>query len=591
MGRFVGTTTAAAAFLWRSLSLHPQQRAALAQLTHAVADCRNHSGSSAWTRLITDPNMNRKTRNVDESSNLIHTNRYDGSSTLLSMDELRNKRLVALGVGSIVAPEPPPPKQPNEAKAAIEVVNLLDDDSSMEERPRTPVSAENPRARRIETLAVPAQTVARRAINNWARLDDDSDDDDAGENLHLLARQLEERKKERSAVATLKLSLFSSDSDSNLDSNRRKRVQSGEKDNNADTLKKRTAPRSKPAAVQPNTAAAYSPAAAATARTPPSSWPFRVATWNVWFGPRGDGDPHAGPRMRAIVRLLTDSPAPRTLANPATAPPPHPLWCVGFQEVIHETSRYLQPALESLGYTYVRQPSPVAYGCALAVHNSLEILERDWQAYRGSVMQRGFLYARVRLPDSDNQMIFTTTHLESWAGPQHTGASQRVVQLHEMQDFVNRQFVQHAPHLKAAVLTGDMNWDDERARSSRVATIDPAMATILSSEWKDSWLETKTITSKQTCYTYDGKMNPMLGGNLRRRFDRCLLRAGNSASVRTVSTSLLGTEAIPDLTWQKYNDWNRSFKEMPTAPSDHFGYVANLQIDTTTGPLEKANER
>jgi hypothetical protein len=142
-----------------------------------------------------------------------------------------------------------------------------------------------------------------------------------------------------------------------------------------------------------------------------------------------------------------------------------------------------------------------------------------------------------------------------------------------MQEFLNEQFIQHH-HLKAAIMTGDMNWDDERVRS---VAIDPPMATIVSTEWKDSWLETKTAVN-QTCYTYDGKMNPMLGGNLRRRFDRCLLRSGNSATVQAVTSSMLGTEAIPDLTWQKYNDWNRSFKEMPTAPSDHFGYLVNLQL-------------
>jgi hypothetical protein len=140
-----------------------------------------------------------------------------------------------------------------------------------------------------------------------------------------------------------------------------------------------------------------------------------------------------------------------------------------------------------------------------------------------------------------------------------------------MQDFCTKQFQKHS-NLRTAILTGDMNWDDERPRSS--TPLDPVMSTVLSNGWKDSWLETKPKASA-TCYTYDGKMNPMLGGNLRRRFDRIVMH-GNGT--KAVSTKLLGTEALPDLVWSKYSDYTRTSKEMPTAPSDHFGYLASFQL-------------
>lgn len=299
---------------------------------------------------------------------------------------------------------------------------------------------------------------------------------------------------------------------------------------------------------------------------------FRVATWNVWFGPMGDGAPHAGPRMRAISRLLQQDQAQQLPL----------LWCVGFQEVIPTTAQLLEPLWTKAGYHWFCPPSRAPYFCAMAIHSSLVVLEQGWIPFAKTSMSRGFLYARARLPHSSDQILFATTHLESYNDPSYTGAEQRPLQLREMQAFGNAQFHKTVPnHLQAAILTGDMNWDDERVRSSG---LDEPMTKFLSSgDWNDSWLVAKPGMSgskKSTCFTYDGKMNPMLGNNLRRRFDRILVRSGGTANpVTVVGTDLLGTTAIPELYWPKRNSYTRQTKETPTAPSDHFGYVATLSID------------
>jgi endonuclease/exonuclease/phosphatase family metal-dependent hydrolase len=291
---------------------------------------------------------------------------------------------------------------------------------------------------------------------------------------------------------------------------------------------------------------------------------FQVATWNVWFGPTGNGDPHAGPRMRKLCRLLQHEQESH-----------NPLWGIGLQEVIAETAQYLAPILEKAGYTLFRQPLAAGawYGCALAVHTSLEVLEQGWYPYTTTSQSRGFLYARVALPFSSEQILFTSTHLESWTGRRYTGVSQRQQQLRELQDFCAQKFASHS-NLRTAILTGDMNWDDEPSENGTPG-LDPVMSTVLVDGWKDSWLETKHMASSKTCFTYDKKMNPMLDGDLQRRFDRILVHVRGGGGTMAVSTKLLGTQALPDLHWSKDSD---SGKQLPTTPSDHFGYVATFQM-------------
>ena len=297
-----------------------------------------------------------------------------------------------------------------------------------------------------------------------------------------------------------------------------------------------------------------------------ASTSFQVATWNVWFGAQNldAGEPHASARMKALARHLLR----------AHDAPLNPLLAIGFQEVIDELVIHLFPLLESAGYQIFRQPG-APYGCALAIYtsgsNSATLLDASWQPYTETYMSRGFLYARFQLA-SQEQLLFCTTHLESWIGKENTGARQRVRQLQELEAFCNHQ-LQTYSSLQAAIITGDMNWDDER----RSGNTDSPMASVFQTSWIDSWLDTKS--GKETCYTYDGKVNPMLGGNLRRRFDRCLVRNTEAGSVESIATQLVGTEALPGLTWQKYNPYKQIYKEMPTAPSDHFGLVVQMAIN------------
>jgi hypothetical protein len=327
---------------------------------------------------------------------------------------------------------------------------------------------------------------------------------------------------------------------------------------------------------------------------------FQVATWNVWFGPLGDGAPHAALRMRTIVRLLRESSDPL------------PLWCIGFQEVVDETANVLQPALQAANYQWFRQPGTAAYGCAMAIHKDLTVLQQGWVPYSVTVMQRGFLYAHVQLPISEIQsngkslsMLFVTTHLESYTGPQYTGATQRPEQLQEIHAFVQEQ--QRSGNVSLAIVSGDMNWDDERVRS---AGVDPPLLSIFPTAgfWKDTWIEclppevkkkmiqpaceaqgdvtpkkekkAKTAPSGVVVggYTYDAKLNPMLGGSLRRRFDRILMYDRWACPVQVMSTQMLGTQAIEDWTWMKYNSYTETSRETPTAPSDHFGYKVTFQV-------------
>ena len=275
--------------------------------------------------------------------------------------------------------------------------------------------------------------------------------------------------------------------------------------------------------------------------------------------------------MRALCRILHEQHSSEC-----------PLLLVGFQEVINPLAPYLTAALQSAGYQWFRQPGAAVYGCAVAVHPSLRVLDHGWIPYHPTVMDRGFLYVRAQLPDdpgaapSEKEILFTTTHLESWSGPQYTGAAQRLLQLQQMEDFCNQQLHSNN-NLCLAMMSGDCNWDDERP--GRSTPLDSKMSSVLSrgDDWQDSWLTSSARATKDTCYTYDGKLNPMLSGNLRRRFDRILLRPKNR--VKVLSTALLGTDALPDLTWEKYNSWQDTFKTTPTAPSDHFGYLVRLQLD------------
>jgi hypothetical protein len=251
----------------------------------------------------------------------------------------------------------------------------------------------------------------------------------------------------------------------------------------------------------------------------------------------------------------------------------------------------------------------------MAVHTDLTIIEQGWIPYTHTVMQRGFLYVRARLPSTSTssrktEILFTTTHLESYSGKDYNGASQRLLQIQEMCQFLHHQMEEH-PSITMAIISGDLNWDDERRTvggTRTVSTTDPVLLSSIPDQWKDTWLEatqppsvpisttttttkakkkktsatsTSTSASLVEGYTYDSKLNPMLSGSLRRRFDRVLVHSNpfHNHRVQILAPQLLGTNVIsPDLTWEKYNMYTRTTRTVPTAPSDHFGYIVTLQI-------------
>ena len=310
-----------------------------------------------------------------------------------------------------------------------------------------------------------------------------------------------------------------------------------------------------------------------------ASFDFSVATYNLWFGGAMDGEPYPGERMTAIAKLLLVR--------------EQPLVFIGFQEVIHTLAAALFPLLEQAGYRIFRHYKPSSsvnnddgtsisdrvslqrergYGVAIAVlqcgPDTPTVLDSGWQDFSVTNLERGFLYVRARLPHSDKECIVTTTHMEpymqSWSG--YTGAKQRAPQLREMEAFCNRQMEQRED-LQISIMTGDMNFDDESRNPH-----DEPMQSVLTQSWQDAWLQ---VHKTAKGYTYDGKLNVMLASGLRRRLDRCLLRAKDTSSF--IDAEVIGNEIIPNFGWQKFNPYKKSYSERLLAPSDHFCLVAKIQ--------------
>jgi endonuclease/exonuclease/phosphatase family metal-dependent hydrolase len=299
-------------------------------------------------------------------------------------------------------------------------------------------------------------------------------------------------------------------------------------------------------------------------KSSPFSLTFRLTTYNVWFGPNSGPNPECKARMNAIARL--------TKAEPQTL-------FAGFQEVTDESFPILSKQMEAAGYQIIVQDNGAPYFCILAVRrlaNDAPLLEGGWVRFQQSQMGRGFCYARMQLQDC--QLIVATTHLESWTGPNATGARERVAQMHEFCKWAQDEMRTHS-QVKWAIIMGDLNWDDESRKPN-----DEPMSKVLDDcdmLFEDAWLSVQRKKSDK-CYTYDARDNPMLGGSLRRRFDRTLIFARNNAAheqLQVLGTKLIGTQALPGLTFQKENTYTKTFSTKPVAPSDHFGFVSEVKID------------
>mmetsp|Transcript_5418 Transcript_5418/g.7669 ORF Transcript_5418/g.7669 Transcript_5418/m.7669 type:complete len:476 (+) Transcript_5418:333-1760(+) len=298
---------------------------------------------------------------------------------------------------------------------------------------------------------------------------------------------------------------------------------------------------------------------------------FSVVTYNVWFGP-----PHPSKRMEAISNaLMGESSLSSSFVDNEL-----PLF-VGFQEVTPELSQMLFPLLESQGYQNVCQDlTSIGYGCSISIQNGCTVIGSGFVPYKTTVMGRGIVWVLAKLKESDREVLFTTTHLESFMrdypsrGQTYDGVKEREEQIKQLKQFCE-ECVEKRPSVDMAIITGDLNWDDERKRSSGA---DKPLLSVLGSGWCDAWKETRPT---EDGYTYDSKESQMLKGNLRRRFDRCMFLRRKVKQVSIEQTELIGKDPIPGIQWKKDPHplaRNQQVSFVPVLPSDHFGLVTKVKI-------------
>jgi tyrosyl-DNA phosphodiesterase 2 len=317
---------------------------------------------------------------------------------------------------------------------------------------------------------------------------------------------------------------------------------------------------------------------------------FSICSYNIWFS-----EVHREERMAHVSHIISEL-------------RPKPTF-VGMQEVTPDMFQILSPLLRSMGYVLIRQEG-VAYGCAIGVLTNsprmlndstapvqAQVIDSGFLPYSMSQMGRGLLWVQADV-ETVGKVLFTTTHLESYV-PGNDGSKERERQLHEACQFCLEKMKQSRhDSIKCSLITGDLNWDDERKRSSGT---DRRLLSMVEHDqqdvtpWIDSWLETMP---GQDGYTYDSRVNPMLKGNLRRRFDRCLACFRHDFNISIHSADLVGKDAIPGLQWRKeIQKWNNgrpmgevSYDLRPVAPSDHFGLFVSFGPESKK-PEEKDTQR
>lgn len=291
----------------------------------------------------------------------------------------------------------------------------------------------------------------------------------------------------------------------------------------------------------------------ATVAESASNFDISLVSYNVWFDPL-----YQPQRMQALYEAVLNTAGSL------------PRW-IGLQEVTPTLASVLFPLFRETGYTMVEQPN-TPYGCVLCLQVDA-ILDSGFIPYDDTVMGRGILWAWTRV--QGRSILFTTTHLESYFrnpdGTAYTGVAQREKQLLQIKQFCEG-FLNDG-RADVAIITGDLNWDDERARSKGD---DKPVMELMGSIWIDTWRQHRP---NEAGYTYDSKESPMLRGNLRRRFDRCLIRSKLPVTVK--DTELVGKDVIPGLTRSKDTHpmaRNRNAVQTPVLPSDHFGLRVTLHV-------------
>ncbi|GMH79270.1 hypothetical protein TL16_g08086 [Triparma laevis f. inornata] len=216
---------------------------------------------------------------------------------------------------------------------------------------------------------------------------------------------------------------------------------------------------------------------------------------------------------------------------------------VACQELTAGLLQHLSPSSSSLYSLHDQQikQSPnsgvgrdLSYGCAMLFPKTRAPTVTGTFLFSNSKMVRGLTFGIV-----DN-ILLASTHLESFNGPNDTGSANRAKQVSEFKEFVQTLVSQNL--VKAAVVMGDMNWDDEKPTKSKRALGDEAMQNLLGPEWVDAFRNLYSFETKDG-FTYDGKKNEMLGSYLCRRFDRILLYPAEKVEVS--EAEIVGQEVIP----------------------------------------------
>ena len=254
----------------------------------------------------------------------------------------------------------------------------------------------------------------------------------------------------------------------------------------------------------------------------------------------------------AALAALADAPPARAGARPAV---------LALQEVTEGTMAELRPALRRAGFERVEEqpmrarPSNGAegYGVALATRAPLGPLRHaEYREYGDTHMGRGLLFGIAAWPGVGD-VALGSTHLESFVGPENDAivCASRRAQLTQAGGWLAAAARAHG--CAAAILMGDMNWDDPKMPGGRASPGDG---------WRDAWEEAGSPKSeKVTC-----------GRSW--RFDRCFVLAtsggggsggralggGASAaappSLRVARVGLVGRDQVGTLTVP--HNWGRS---------------------------------
>jgi tyrosyl-DNA phosphodiesterase 2 len=264
-----------------------------------------------------------------------------------------------------------------------------------------------------------------------------------------------------------------------------------------------------------------------------------VLSYNVWF--REDLELQA--RLEAIGDVILE----------------HRPHIVFFQEVTEDIYKIFQRASWWKSYDCSVKPGLAAQRAYFCMQLSkLPVFSFRQSPFRNSVMGRELCLAELDA-GKGARLLVATSHLESPCPAPPTWnqmfSPERVVQAKEamsiLKDFPN------------VVFGGDMNWDDKKDGPPP-----------LPAGWIDAWLH---LRPGQDGFTYDTKANRMLSGqrSLRKRLDRMFCRLRD---FEAVSIEMVGTEAIPDLTYSKEKKVKGQVQmiTLPVLPSDHFGLLLKL---------------